>query len=52
MMGWDNIFPLVPFIIGYKRQHSAYSESNIRCDLILIESDSMFHVTKNRTRQL
>ncbi len=50
MMGWDNIFPLVPFTIGYKRQHSAYLESNIRCDLILIENDSVFRVTENRTR--
>lgn len=52
MMGWDNIFPLVPFTIGYKRQHSAYLESNIRCDLILIENDSVFRVTENRTRWL
>ncbi len=52
MMGWDNIFPLVPFTIGYKRQYSAYSESNIRCDLILIENDSAFCITENRTRQL
>ncbi len=52
MMGWDNIFPLVPFTIGYKRQYSAYSESNIRCDLILIENDSAFRITENRTRQL